>query len=75
MNCEDLENIEKELRAKVGGILLKKSIVGGGGIITDVGFVSTLNKSSVVGVFEHLILKKIQFLYVRVNNSNSCLSI
>ena len=38
-----MENIEKELRAKVGGILLKKSIVGGGGIITDVGFVSTLN--------------------------------
>jgi hypothetical protein len=62
-----MENIEKELRAKVGGILLKKSIVGGGGIITDVGFVSTLNKSSIVGVvkdFDFVSIFNLSFIFL-----------
>ena len=62
-----MENIEKELRAKVGGILLKKSIVGGGGIITDVGFVSTLNKSSIVRVvkdFDFVSIFNLSFIFL-----------
>ena len=62
-----MENIEKELRAKVGGILLKKSIGGGGGIITDVDFVSTLNKNSIVGVvkdFDFVSIFNLSFIFL-----------